>query len=69
MEDKEFLKQLGLRLKCQRIMKDLSVQAVSKQTGLHRATINLIEKGAKDFHVLNLKRIATAYGIELKEVF
>ena len=68
MEDKEFLKQLGLRLKCQRIMKELSVQAASKQTGLHASTILDIEKGAKDFHVLNLKRLATAYGIELKEV-
>ncbi len=68
MEDKVFLKQLGLPLKCQRIMKELSVQDVAKQTGLSMPTIASMEKGAKDFHVLNLKRLATAYGIELKEV-
>ena len=68
MEDKEFLKQLGLKLKCQRIMKELSVQAVSKQTGLHDSTILQMEKGKKDFHILNLKRIMTAYAIEMKNV-
>jgi transcriptional regulator with XRE-family HTH domain len=68
MEDKEFLKQLGLRLKCQRIMKELSVNEVSKKTGLHAATINMMERGAKDFHVLNLKRIASAYGMDIKEI-
>lgn len=68
MEDKEFLKQLGLRLKCQRIMKELTVQQVAKQTGLADSTILKIERGMKDFHILNLKRIMTAYGVEMKEV-
>ena len=49
-------------------MKELSIKDAAKQTGLNRITIQSIEKGATDFHVLNLKRIATAYGIELKEV-
>lgn len=69
MEDKEFLKQLGLKLKCQRIMKEMSVQSASKQTGLHAGTILDIEKGTKDFHILNLKRLMNAYGVELKEIF
>lgn len=69
MEDKEFLKQLGLKLKCQRIMKELTVLAVAKQTGLHPSTINKIENGTKDFHILNLKRIITAYGVDMKDVF
>jgi DNA-binding XRE family transcriptional regulator len=68
MEDKEFLKQLGLRLKCQRIMKETSVQTASKQTGLSEDTILKIEKGTTDFHILNLKRLVSAYGIEMKEV-
>jgi DNA-binding XRE family transcriptional regulator len=69
MTDKEFLKHLGLKLKCHRIMTDLSVKQVAEKTGIHEATINKMEKGANDFHILTLKRIATVYGIELKEVF
>ena len=68
MTDKEFLKQLGLRLKCQRIMTELSVKDVVTKSGLSLDTILDIEKGARDFHILNLKRIASVYGIELREV-
>ncbi len=68
MTDKEFLKQLGLKLKCQRIMTELTVKDVAEKTGLYATTILEMEKGASNFHILNLKRIANVYGIELKEV-
>lgn len=69
MTDKEFLKQVSLKLKCQRIMVELSINDVAEKTGLSYATINHMEKGAKDFHVLNIKRVATVYGIDMKEMF
>jgi DNA-binding XRE family transcriptional regulator len=69
MTDKEFLKHLGLRLKCHRIMTELTVKQVAEKTGIHSATVTNIEKGANDFHMLTLKRMATVYGIELKDVF
>jgi transcriptional regulator with XRE-family HTH domain len=68
MTDKEFLKQLGLKLKCQRVMIELSVNDVAGKTGLHAATIHNIEKGAQDFHILNLRRLALVYGVEIKEM-
>lgn len=68
MTDKEFLKQLGLKLKCQRIMVELSVNEVADKTGLYYKTINQIERGVTDFHILNLKRLATCYGMEVKDL-
>lgn len=69
MTDKEFLKKVGLKLKCQRIMVELSINDVVEKTGLSYATINHMEKGANDFHILNIKRVATVYGIDIKDVF
>ncbi len=69
MTDKEFLKQLGLKLKCQRIMTELSVKDVVTKSGLNIDTILDIEKGASNFHILNLKKIVAVYGIEIKEIF
>lgn len=68
MEDKAFLKQVGLRLKCQRIMAEVSTKEASKRTGLHIVTINKMENGATDFCILSLKRLMTAYGKDIKEV-
>jgi len=68
MTDKEFLKQLGLKLKCQRIMTELSIKDVVNKTGIGEKTILSMEKGSTDFHILNLKRLATVYGIEFKDV-
>jgi transcriptional regulator with XRE-family HTH domain len=69
MTDKEFLKQLGLKLKCQRIMTELEIKDVASKSGLHPQTIQKIERGTKDFHILSLRRLANVYSIELKEVF
>lgn len=68
MTDKEFLKTLGLKLKCQRIMAELSIKQVVEKTGLSDATILSMERGTTDFRILNLKRVITTYGVELKEV-
>jgi transcriptional regulator with XRE-family HTH domain len=68
MTDKEFLKQLGLKLKCQRIMVEMEIKDVADKSGLHRTTIAKIERGVKDFHILNLRRLADVYSIELNEV-
>jgi transcriptional regulator with XRE-family HTH domain len=68
MTDKEFLKQLGLKLKCQRIMVEMEIKDVADKSGLHRSTINKMESGIKDFHILNLRRLVDVYGIEMKEV-
>jgi transcriptional regulator with XRE-family HTH domain len=65
MTDKEFLKYVGLKLKCQRIMTELSIKEVSEKCGLSYSSINSIEHGKTDFHILNLKRLASIYSIEL----
>ena len=68
MTDKEFLKQLGLRLKCQRIMVELTTKQVAEKTGICQATIQSIEKGSSDFHMLNLRKLSIVYGVEMKDV-
>lgn len=55
MRNKEFFKQLGLKLIAKGIMVELSVKDVTNKSGLHPVTIQKIEKGAKDFHILNLR--------------
>jgi len=67
MTHKEYLQKVGLEIKVARIRKSMSVQDVSKATGLHDGTINKVERGVKDTHILTYKRIADALQIEMKD--
>lgn len=68
MDNKEFLKQIGLKLKCQRIMKELTIQDVSDKTGLSRVAIQDIEKGKSNFHVITLKIIVETLGFNVIDI-
>lgn len=69
MTDKEFLKQLGLKLKCQRIMAELTVKDVANKTGLNEDTILFMERGIRNYTILNLKKVVSVYGGNLKDLF
>jgi transcriptional regulator with XRE-family HTH domain len=68
MNNKEFLKSIGMELRIARIRKNMSQGQVSKIAGLHVMTISEIETGKSDGHILNYKRIADALGVALKHI-
>jgi DNA-directed RNA polymerase subunit N (RpoN/RPB10) len=49
MNGKEFLDQLGLKLKCQRIMAELSIKEVQIKHGFTLALFNLLKKALRIF--------------------
>lgn len=66
MTNKEFLEKIGLEIKVVRIRKGLTVKQIAKSTGLSLNTIWNMERGTKDAHIINYKRIADALEVEMK---
>ncbi|AEV32444.1 putative transcriptional regulator [Owenweeksia hongkongensis DSM 17368] len=66
--DFEFLLSFGKSLRDRRIKKNLSQEKLAAEAGLHRTYIGALERGEKNVSLLNLKRLADTFGIELHEL-
>lgn len=67
MTDKEYLTKVGIEIKVARIRKGMSTKDICQVTGLNDNTLNYIERGKKDAHILTYKRICNALGMEMKD--
>ena len=67
-EQKEFLKQLGARIKQIRIDKGLSQSEVANRCGKERQSYQRVETGNINPTIWYLQHITTALGIELNEL-
>jgi transcriptional regulator with XRE-family HTH domain len=68
MTHQDYLKQIGLEIKIARIRKNMTVQQVSKLTGLCKDAINRIENGKVDSKILSYKRIVDALDADMKTI-
>jgi len=68
MTHAEFLKKVGIELKVARIRAGMTTAQVIKSTGLSKASINHIEGGKVDAHILSYKRICDAIGVDMKDI-
>lgn len=66
MED--IVKQVGFNIRRIREDKGLSQEKLAGLADLHRAYIGQIERGEKNIGLKNLEKIATALGIETKDL-
>lgn len=62
----ELLVAFGLRLKEQRLMKQLSQEELAAITDLHRTYIGSAERGERNVSMLNLYKIASALDSEIE---
>jgi transcriptional regulator with XRE-family HTH domain len=58
--DKQFLQQLGFRIRERRIAMNLTQATLAENCGLHRTFIGSVERGERNVAMLSLRRIAVA---------
>jgi transcriptional regulator with XRE-family HTH domain len=64
-----YLKSFGERVRFLRQQKNLSQEALADIAGIDRTYIGGIERGERNVSLLNVKRIADAFGITIKQLF
>ncbi len=62
------LKRLGDNLRHIRQSKGLSQEKLAELTGLHRTYIGGVERGERNISLLNLVRIAEAFGVAVADL-
>lgn len=68
--DKELRRTVGRRLRLARKLLDLTQQDVADAAGVSRSTVALVELGGKgSVDVYRLRRMASAVGLDLAELF
>lgn len=63
--DKQYLVELGGRIKYLRLLRSLSQEELAEQAGVHRTYIGMIERGEKNLTILSLKKIAEAFQLDV----
>ena len=68
MNNGEFLKEIGSKIRTQREMQKLSQKQLAIKCGLDPGSFWRIEVGQKNCYLLTLRRIATALDISIKDL-
>ncbi len=66
---KDINKEVGFRIRSLREDRKLSQEKLAELADLHRTYIGQIERGEKNIGIKNLERIATALGVNIKDLF
>ncbi len=67
--DAAFLRQLGAEISRLRLSLGLSQEAFALRCGIHRTYLAGCERGLRNISSLNLRRIAEAGGVTLRDLF
>lgn len=65
---KQFLIFLGQKIRKEREKIGLSQEGLGKQAKFHRTYIGMIERGEKNITIFNLKRIAEALKVQVRDL-
>ncbi|CDE43120.1 probable transcriptional regulator [Clostridium sp. CAG:768] len=68
MDDKEYLKKIGIKLKVLRSLKGLSQDDVANQLDVDKSYYSKIERGLTNPSILYLRHISNLYAITLSEL-
>ncbi len=67
MSNGDFLKAMGSKIKAARLAKKFTLKKLSESTGIHLTSLWFIENGKTNVHILNIKSIADAFKMDMKE--
>ena len=67
MSNGQFLKEMGSKIKAARKAQKISLPQMSKLCKTDMSNLWFIEEGRRNTHILTLKAIADALGIDVKE--
>ena len=66
--DKQFLIFLGKNIRQQREKKGISQEELGKLAKFHRTYIGMIERGEKNITIFNLRKLAQALGVQVRDL-
>lgn len=67
--DITLLKEFGLKVQQRRKELGISQEELAYRAGFHRTYVGMIERAERNITLSNIKRLADALGVELKELF
>lgn len=67
MNNGEYLKAMGARIRAAREAKGLYLRDLGKLCNIHYGAICEIERGKRNAHILTLRNIADKLGVDLKK--
>jgi transcriptional regulator with XRE-family HTH domain len=67
--DREFLEQVGQRIVFLRKQRGMSQQDLAYRIGMEKSNLSVIENGKSNPQVLTLVRIASALGVQARDLF
>lgn len=67
--DVELLKRFGLRVQSLRKVLGISQEELAFRAGFHRTYIGMIERGERNITLSNIKKMASALNVEIKDFF
>jgi len=68
MSTNNILKRFGQRVKSLRLKKGWSQEELARRADLHRTYIGSIERYERNISLLNVERIAKAFGVKAKDL-
>ena len=68
IEEREFLREVGARIRAQREARGLTQAQLAQQCGLHRTFIGSVERGERNVSILNLRLVARVLRVPLTEL-
>ena len=69
MEKEPILLAFGQRVQELRKKRNLSQEQLADMAGVHRTYIGMVERAEKNITLRNIKKIAKALGVNIKELF
>lgn len=67
--DKKILVEFGARVREARVKRQLSQEQLADMADVHRTYISMIERAEKNITLLNIEKIAKAFGISVAGLF
>jgi len=68
LDDKQFLRELGFRIRELRLARKWSQADLGRRCDLHRTFIGSVERGERNLSALNLRRIAKVLRVSLADL-
>jgi transcriptional regulator with XRE-family HTH domain len=69
LDDKQFLRELGSRIRELRLARKWSQADLGRRCDLHRTFIGSVERGERNLSALNLRRIAKVLRVSIADLF
>ncbi len=63
--ERKILVEFGKRVREERVRQGLSQEELAEKAGVHRTYIGMIERAEKNITLLNIQKIAQAFGVSI----